>query len=94
MKQLKVKITKKHIKNGLRRNAQSCPIALAIRDTKKFNVYSVNTYDTIVYDDHYRYTLKPSAKATEFIRNFDLGLAVEECTVIFTVRDEYQINAF
>ena len=67
---MKVRITKRHIAEGMRSNARHCPIALALND--RFGGRSCIGGDVTVAEVTHTLT----NAATGFIRDFDAGRPV------------------
>lgn len=83
MKQIKVRVTRKHIKGGVQKNCARCPIALALRDVFPEGSVSVSKVDGTVGETHFSL----SARAQKFIAAFDSGRKVKPATFIFKIDD-------
>jgi hypothetical protein len=85
---LKVKVTRKHIKVGMRSDSEYCPIAVAVRGAGAIAV-GVETEDIYWADaagNHFYATLP--RKAQKFISDFDSGLHVYP--IEFSIRTKRQ----
>ena len=68
-----VSVTRDHIKNGVRREAACCPIALALRDMFPGANVSVCKYAIEVSFGTYPYDRALPRAASKFIEDFDFG---------------------
>lgn len=68
-----IKVTAEHISRGFKQDSESCPIAMAARDS--FLSREVFVGRSIMCVDGYTYDMPP--EASRFVRSFDKGLPVE-----------------
>ena len=88
---IRVKITKKHIKNGSVRESQACPVALALKDTGRFSFVSVGIPSVMVrtgdgIESYLRGTI--SEPCRKWIHDFDRNGKVKPATFYITVSNE------
>ncbi len=73
---MQITVTAEHIKNGVRKTACECPIALALRE--KF--YDAHVTSDIVQikkkENDYWHEYRPAQRMIIFINHFDQGLTV------------------
>ena len=67
---MKIRVTRKHIKDGIRQHNCACPIALAVRETLKRDDVRVANWRIAIGDG---WTDLPVV-AVDFISDFDSGL--------------------
>ena len=72
MRDIRIKITKEHIRKGVRGSACECPIALALKETLITNNVHVDMDGMRV--NHVSYAL--DKKDRKFIERFDAGMPV------------------
>ncbi|MBY0277920.1 hypothetical protein K2Z84_21510 [Candidatus Binatia bacterium] len=75
---MKVRVTQEHIVAGKARSPGSCPIALALVGARPDRKWLVGERNVTVYENHapIAEVLLPRA-ASNFVREFDLGVPVE-----------------
>lgn len=79
-RRVRIKVTAKHIKAGVRNSALACPIALAVKDTLGWEAPAVSfsvifRRDALLGRPQER-AIKTTAKMKSFITKFDLGKPV------------------
>ena len=79
MKQIRVTVTEKHIKDGARSSTISCPIALALQE--QYDTLDVRVTGWSAGVDGALYSL--SNKAEDFIHKFDTKEKVGPATFVF-----------
>ena len=72
---MKISITAEHIKNGKRKDACNCPIALAFKSLGWDQVTVGPTIISLLKTNHAKH-LKHSLQSNIFINHFDNGLTV------------------
>lgn len=72
---MKISITAEHIKNGKRKDARNCPIALAFKSLGWEKVTVVPAIISLSSATHTKH-LKHSLQSNIFINHFDNGLTV------------------
>ena len=89
MKSLKIKVTEEDIKNGNRRDNESCAIAQAIKrtipDATQFSVGRDTVYIHDSATGKYRWYIT-SIRAKRFINKFDSGKTVKPSNFILSRR--------
>jgi hypothetical protein len=73
---LKIEVTSKHIKKGVKQDAESCPIALAIRGLKLRNV-EVGGDDVDYTKGGKKFQAILPQRARNFVASFDIGKEVK-----------------
>ncbi len=85
---IQVKVTRKHINNGVRRTCSQCPVALAIAE--KLNVLtpdvSVAQSRLYVFDKDCRVAMNTPDKVRRFIEKFDERQPVRGFTFELTTK--------
>lgn len=80
---LTIRVTEKHIKDGVKGNCAACPVALAIQDTCEL-AKSVSAGNLLIFAEsskapHYYQAFAP-AEVEWFMTDFDRGRPVEPFT--------------
>lgn len=77
MREVEVKVTQEHIKNGAI-DCTSCPVALALQDVALIAAAWVDEHDLeIELEEERSLHITPPSHIAEFIRRFDNGESVE-----------------
>lgn len=72
-----IRVTKRHIEEGLRCMLDACPVALALKNEFATSRVGVITSVARVVLDNKTLVLKLPTRATHFIHRFDSGLPVK-----------------
>jgi hypothetical protein len=87
---IRVKLTQKHIRVGIRGAAHFCPIALAIKDTEPNAEVVVGCAIVLIGETHY----DMDDKAVGFVRRFDRGDRLHERGFTFDLRKSFNQAIF
>jgi hypothetical protein len=93
MKQLKFKITDKNILEGEKANPQNCAIARSIKSKmkKKIEDVSVLPSQVTLRMDNKLFVAEMPKDATNFIKRFDRGLAVNAFELNLKFKKDYAL---
>lgn len=86
----KVEVTRKHINEGVQRNCNSCPIALAIKGVVKDDVdVSVGWLKMALSLGNYDRELWSPTEAMQFARRYDNGHDVHPITLELDIPERF-----